>query len=194
MNISFIFGSIGASLIFAWLALRLVSFFSKSFSYRIAIWLMALITAPIYFKNFSITSYIYGLLGCLSPITLVLILFDSYQLIFTKKPPKCSVSFYFVIFFSSLLLYLSALGVSMIDVYSWGYSFSIFIAIGVFASILFYFGDTNAFLILNLSLLWDFFCLSNSTNSWDSFTDPILFIYSFYTILTFLRKKYHEFI
>ena len=191
MNSNLILGTLGGSLFFAWVIMSFITLCRASNKIKILTWVLALIVAFIPFGPYQVSTWFYGFFGQLSFPSLFFTLYGPYQLITQRETRISGPSLYFhiPIFFISLTLFMSALGASMIDVYSWGYGNSISIAISIWALALVFFKQWKDWAFLCLVLCGYALGLSESTNFWHSLTDPLLLIYSLCVIIAHYNRK-----
>ncbi len=183
---------IGLSLLLSAIVLRLLLQFNINKTAARSLTFITFVLSFITISGDSITIYLHGLLSDLSISSLALSIHylitadnSSYRI------SKQNIPLFYLIALSGLFFYPAALGLGMVDPYSWGFiNYSALLSSLIFISLLailiiFAFIKQYSLLLLTLVL-----CLAGyqlrlleSQNLWDYLFDPIIFIYALLTTI-----------
>lgn len=179
--------SITTSVICIW---ALQKFSPNPFPFAIKIFLVLLIGNVLFWPlglgmELPLVAYVRGVTGDLS-IVLTLLLWSS--LLPSGKPTP--MAFRFAVAIVAFCFYPFALGLGMIDPYSWGYgSISFLIAVLVFAVVCALANWTKGVWIIAIAIIAWAAQLHESSNLWDYLLDPFLAIWALVSFLGMLYRR-----
>ena len=179
--------SITTSVICIW---ALQKFSPNPFPFAVKIFLVLLIGNVLFWPlglgmELPLVAYVRGVTGDLS-IVLTLLLWSS--LLPSGKP--IPMAFRFAVTIVAFCFYPFALGLGMIDPYSWGYgSISFLIAVLVFAVVCALANWTKGVWIIAIAIIAWAAQLHESSNLWDYLLDPFLAIWALVSFLGMLYRR-----